>query len=79
VLSELGSRDTRASTGIGLKEVARRAAREAEYEVLKQVLEQVRWNRGEAAKLLKVSYKTLLNKIRMHDWGSATFGRGGRP
>jgi DNA-binding NtrC family response regulator len=28
-----------------------------------QVLERVRWNRAEAARILKVSYKTLLNKI----------------
>jgi two-component system response regulator AtoC len=64
--------------GVGLKEIARRAARKAEYEVLKQVLEEVHWNRGEAAKLLKVSYKTLLTKIRMHDWGSPASERGAR-
>jgi len=27
------------------------------------VLDGVRWNRAEAARILKVSYKTLLNKI----------------
>ena len=79
VLSELGGRSTRADVGIGLKEIARRAAREAEYDVLKQVLEEVHWNRGEAAKRLRVSYKTLLNKIRMHDWGSSMAGGGTRP
>jgi two-component system response regulator AtoC len=48
---------------LGLKEVARRAAAEAERKVLIEVLGRVRWNRSEAARVLKVSYKTLLNKI----------------
>jgi two-component system response regulator AtoC len=51
-------------TGLGLKEVARRAAREAEHGVIKQVLEEVRWNRMEAARRLKISYKALLYKIQ---------------
>ncbi|HEV8439981.1 MAG TPA: helix-turn-helix domain-containing protein, partial [Methylomirabilota bacterium] len=50
--------------GIGLKEVARRAARDAERGVIKQVLEEVRWNRVEAARRLKISYKALLYKIQ---------------
>ncbi len=51
------------AAGGGLKEVGRRAAREAERVVLKEVLEQVRWNRVEAARRLKISYKALLYKI----------------
>ena len=47
----------------GLREIARHAAREAERKALVEVLEHVRWNRAEAARLLRVSYKTLLNKI----------------
>jgi len=50
--------------GVGLKEVARRAAREAERGVIKQVLDEVRWNRVEAARRLKISYKALLYKIQ---------------
>src|SRR2546429_6884223 len=46
-----------------LREIARRGAREAERKALAEVLERVRWNRAEAARTLKVSYKTLLNKI----------------
>ena len=46
-----------------LREVARRGAREAERQALRDVLEGVGWNRAEAARILKVSYKTLLNKI----------------
>jgi two-component system response regulator AtoC len=46
-----------------LREIARRGAREAERRALSEVLERVRWNRAEASRILKVSYKTLLNKI----------------
>ncbi|HEV8586836.1 MAG TPA: sigma-54 dependent transcriptional regulator [Methylomirabilota bacterium] len=52
-----------ASVADGLREIARRGAREAERKALAEVLEQVHWNRAEAARILKVSYKTLLNKI----------------
>jgi two-component system response regulator AtoC len=48
---------------LGLKEIARKAALEAEKAVLKDVLDRVRWNRAEAARLLKISYKALLYKI----------------
>src|SRR5947208_2182919 len=47
----------------GLREIARRGAQEAERKALANVLERVQWNRAEAARILKVSYKTLLNKI----------------
>lgn len=48
---------------MGLRELARRAAQEAERIAIREVLERVHWNRSEAARLLKVSYKTLLCKI----------------
>jgi two-component system, NtrC family, response regulator AtoC len=47
----------------GLREIARRGARDAERKALAEVLERVHWNRAEASRILKVSYKTLLNKI----------------
>ena len=47
----------------GLREIARYGAQEAERKALADVLERVQWNRAEAARILKVSYKTLLNKI----------------
>jgi len=47
----------------GLREVGRRGAREAERKALLEVLDSVSWNRTEAARILKVSYKTLLKKI----------------
>ena len=46
-----------------LKAIARRAARDAERQALMEVLERVRWNRTAAARILKVSYKTLLSKL----------------
>ena len=53
----------RAPGAESLREVARRGARDAERKALKEVLECVRWNRAAAARILKVSYKTLLNKV----------------
>ncbi len=57
--------------GIGLKDISRQAAREAEHGVIKQVLDEVRWNRVEAARRLKISYKALLYKIQMYELASA--------
>jgi two-component system response regulator AtoC len=53
----------RPAEDLGLKAIARRAARDAERMALLEVLERVRWNRTEAARVLKVSYKTLLSKL----------------
>jgi DNA-binding NtrC family response regulator len=46
-----------------LRGIARRGAREAERQAFLEVLERAHWNRAEVARILKVSYKTLLNKI----------------
>jgi two-component system response regulator AtoC len=46
-----------------LRDIGRRAARKAERKALAEVLDRVHWNRAEASRILKVSYKTLLNKI----------------
>jgi two-component system, NtrC family, response regulator AtoC len=46
-----------------LRAVARRGAQEAERRALREVLDGVGWNRAEAASILKVSDRTLLNKI----------------
>jgi two-component system response regulator AtoC len=48
-----------------LKEVARLATRKAEEETIRRVLEETRWNRRKAAKILGISYKTLLQKLKM--------------
>jgi two-component system response regulator AtoC len=49
---------------IPLREVGRRVAQEAERETIDRVLYHTNWNRKQAARLLGVSYKTLLQKIR---------------
>jgi transcriptional regulator with GAF, ATPase, and Fis domain len=38
-------------------------ALEAQRKALLEVLDQIRWNRAEAARILTVSYKTLLSNI----------------
>jgi len=50
--------------GVSLRDIGKRAAREAEREALQRVLYQTNWNRKKAAKILEVSYKTLLQKIK---------------
>ena len=49
---------------VPLREVGRRAAMEAEREAIEQALALTHWNRKHAARVLGVSYKTLLQKIR---------------
>lgn len=49
---------------IPLKEVSRRAIMQAEREAILKVLRQTNWNRKKAAKLLNMSYKTILYKIK---------------
>jgi two-component system, NtrC family, response regulator AtoC len=48
-----------------LLEIGRRAAMAAEREAIERVLTQTRWNRRQAAKILKISYKALLNKLKV--------------
>jgi DNA-binding NtrC family response regulator len=38
---------------------------QAEREAIERVLAQTRWNRRQAAKILKISYKALLNKLKI--------------
>ncbi|HKB98288.1 MAG TPA: sigma 54-interacting transcriptional regulator [Terriglobales bacterium] len=49
---------------ISLKEAARAASREAEREIILQVLTRTRWNRRRAAQELQISYKALLYKLK---------------
>ena len=46
-----------------LKEVQKEAIRAAESKVILEVLQETRWNRKRAAKILEISYKALLYKI----------------
>jgi two-component system, NtrC family, response regulator AtoC len=53
-----------ATKGLSLKEISRRAVLEAEREVIRRALEQCRWNRVKTAKMLRISYRALLYKIK---------------
>jgi two-component system response regulator AtoC len=53
-----------ATKGLSLKEISRRAVMEAERQVIRRALEQNRWNRVKTAKMLKISYRALLYKIK---------------
>ena len=58
-----GTRVVKTAT-TSLKDIARRAAQIAEKEAILQALEQTQWNRVRAAKLLDISYRALLYKIK---------------
>jgi two-component system response regulator AtoC len=49
---------------LNLKALARDAAQRAEAEQIALALERTRWNRRQAARLLRISYKALLYKMR---------------
>src|SRR5215831_12045858 len=58
-----------------LLEIGRRAAMQAEREAIERVLAQTRWNRRQAAKILRISYKALLNKLKaMEEHGKGHVG-----
>ena len=50
---------------LSLLEIGRRAAMAAERAAIERVLNETRWNRRQTAKILKVSYKALLNKMKL--------------
>ncbi len=52
------------SGAVSLKDIGRRAAHVAEREAILQALEQTQWNRVRAARLLDISYRALLYKIK---------------
>ncbi|MEW5975126.1 MAG: sigma-54 dependent transcriptional regulator [Acidobacteriota bacterium] len=52
---------------VSLKHMSRNLTSSAEKEVILRALQQTQWNRKQAAAMLNVSYKTLLNKIRKLD------------
>lgn len=55
------------ASSITLQEIAQQAARQAEAEAIGHVLRQTAGNKSEAARVLGVSYKTLLNKVREYE------------
>jgi DNA-binding NtrC family response regulator len=51
---------------LSLKELSAMAAEQAEKEVILRTLNEVYWNRRQAARRLNICYKSLLNKL--HKW-----------
>jgi two-component system response regulator AtoC len=56
--------DPPVATPLSLKTIARSAARAAEGEAIARALKETSWNRVKAAKLLKISYRALLYKMK---------------
>jgi transcriptional regulator with PAS, ATPase and Fis domain len=56
----------REKKSFNLKDVGKRAAEVAEKEIIQSTLQETHWNRKQAAKLLRVSYKGLLYKIQKY-------------
>jgi DNA-binding NtrC family response regulator len=54
---------------LGLAAVAERARQQAERQAIERALIIARWRRMEAARLLKISYRTLLRKMREYGLG----------
>ncbi|MGH9557873.1 MAG: sigma-54-dependent transcriptional regulator [Bryobacteraceae bacterium] len=55
---------------LSLKELSAIAAEQAEKDVILKTLEEVNWNRKQAARQLNICYKSLLNKLRRWQLGS---------
>ncbi|MBI5167035.1 MAG: sigma-54-dependent Fis family transcriptional regulator, partial [candidate division NC10 bacterium] len=53
-------------TRLSLKEIADKATAEVEKRMIQQVLQATRGNKSQAAKLLRIDYKTLHNKIKRY-------------
>ncbi len=62
--SFLRPRSAPSAEKISLKEAGRAASRQAERELIEQVLTRFRWNRKRAAQELQISYKALLYKLK---------------
>jgi DNA-binding NtrC family response regulator len=50
-----------------LLEIGRRASMQAERALIERTLAQTKWNRRKASTILKISYKSLLNKLKALD------------
>ncbi len=65
--SELVPDPSSSPVGYDLKKVVRVATERAESLIIRDALEKVKWKKKEAAKLLKISYKALLYKMKRYN------------
>jgi DNA-binding NtrC family response regulator len=71
VSAETASECVDTDDSVGLKELVRRAAEATEREALRRTLTRMHWRRVDAARHLRISYKTLLEKIKHYRLDSA--------
>ena len=67
VLFPLGAASEQDSGGFSLKQATDRAVQHAEKQVIAKAISRTRGNKKQAAQLLQVSYKSLLNKTKMYE------------
>jgi len=67
------SERTREKVPVSLREIAGRAAAEAERQAIRLALKATRGNKSEAARLLRVDYKTLYLKIKQYGISAGEF------
>ena len=60
------------NAGSSLKTISSQAAERVEREIVLRTLNEVKWNRKQAARKLSISYKALLNKIKRWQIGATT-------
>jgi two-component system response regulator AtoC len=65
VIPDLGKHKNDSSK-LSMKEICRISKTRTEGELMKKALEFTNWNRKKTAKMLKISYKSLLNKIKAY-------------
>jgi len=63
-LTELNTNDPQDLSSLSLKKIKKKAIVRVEKEIISYVLEKTGWNRSKATKILNISYKTLLYKIK---------------
>jgi len=67
ITQRLAGKPTDEADNPSLLEIGRRAAMQAERAAIEKTLAQTRWNRRQAAQILKISYKALLNKLKTYE------------
>lgn len=55
------------ASNLALKSICRNFVSKTEEKLMRKALETTNWNRKKAAELLKISYKSMLNKMKMYE------------